>query len=267
MGPQWTSQGTKSVPRWWCARDRPQCTHVYTQLIYTRTHKREITNILNNGAQWAIFLGIFSRVPAHSWPFDTERRRRFAPTSVPHYNAVRAHRTGSNNSGAEYCLSHSWKSNKKTEDNTHNNWNKSNTSDKNERWDQRPYVLRYISYANESQQKLKLRRQHSTHKKKTGWIDVQIQGNQRKKFIIRRTRFFKKNVRSGIRTSVLDDAKCDGATCWATGVRYRTITQPRVAIEHFRDLGFSLSHSLWPPNLYLGWRIRKASGDTADVYG
>ena len=42
-------------------------------------------------------------------------------------------------------------------------------------------------------------------------------------FIIRKTHaqafHFKRNVRSGIRTRVLNDAKCDGANYWATGVK------------------------------------------------
>ena len=29
-GPPQTSQGAKSVPRWWCARAKPQCTDKYT---------------------------------------------------------------------------------------------------------------------------------------------------------------------------------------------------------------------------------------------
>ena len=68
----------------------------------------------------------------------------------------------------------------KTEDNTHN-WNKCTRytvpQTKIKRWDQRAYIkihIRYIlvhhaSMLNESQQKPKPRRQHSTYKKKTGW--------------------------------------------------------------------------------------------------
>ena len=41
---------------------------------------------------------------------------------------------------------------------------------------------------------------------------------------------FERNVQSGIRIRVLDDAKCDGATYWATGVNDRSITQPRVSL-------------------------------------
>ena len=47
------------------------------------------------------------------------------------YNAVRGHRTGSYNSGAEKYLSGGKQM--KTHDNTHNNWNKTYTSDKDKR--------------------------------------------------------------------------------------------------------------------------------------
>ena len=52
-------------------------------------------------------------------------------TLTHRYNkAVRGHRTGSNNSGAEDYLR---RKTNKTEDKTHNNWNKSYTPDKNEK--------------------------------------------------------------------------------------------------------------------------------------
>ena len=57
----------------------------------------------------------------------------------------------------------------KTEHNTHNSWNKSHISGNNKRV---TYVRTYqdtCHMLNESQQKPKPRRQHSTHKKKTGW--------------------------------------------------------------------------------------------------
>ena len=79
-GPPQTSSRPKSMVFRWCARDRPQCTH--TRYTHTR---EERTTILNNGALWADVLGFSSQVPAPSWPWDTERRSRFAPTSVPHY--------------------------------------------------------------------------------------------------------------------------------------------------------------------------------------
>ena len=44
------------------------------------------------------------------------------------------------------------------EDNTHNNWNKSYTPDKNKRWDERTYVSDTYHTLNESQQKPKPRR-------------------------------------------------------------------------------------------------------------
>ena len=46
------------------------------------------------------------------------------------YNAVRGHRTGSNNSGGAEDLPQEDKQKNRREDNTHNNWNKSDTSDK-----------------------------------------------------------------------------------------------------------------------------------------
>ena len=49
-------------------------------------HTREVRKIkLNNGTLWANLLGIFSQAPAHSWPLDTERLRRFAPKYAPPY--------------------------------------------------------------------------------------------------------------------------------------------------------------------------------------
>ena len=56
----------------------------------------------------------------------------------------------------------------KTEDNTHNNWNKSYTSDKNKNVRSDTYHM-----LNESQQKPKPRREHSTRKKKTKIQDDQ----------------------------------------------------------------------------------------------
>ena len=95
-------------------------------------------------------------------------------TLTHRYNAVCGHRTGCSKSGAEDYL----RRKTKTDDNAHNNWNKWYTSDERRRWDQRTYIHMYIyiyqdtchtSMPNESQQKPKPRRQHSTHKKKTGW--------------------------------------------------------------------------------------------------
>ena len=55
---------------------------------YTRIHTRgERTILISNDTLWANGLGIFSQAPAHSWPLDTERLRRFAPNSAPHYKA------------------------------------------------------------------------------------------------------------------------------------------------------------------------------------
>ena len=73
-GPPQTSPGAKSVPRLWCAMDKPQCTHT-----------REARIILSNkGTLWANVLEVFSQVPAHSRPLVTERLRRCAPNSA-HY--------------------------------------------------------------------------------------------------------------------------------------------------------------------------------------
>ena len=83
------------------------------------------------------------------------------------YNGFRGQRTGSNNSGN---ITSGGKQTK-TEDNTHNNWNKSYTSDK-QKYVRSAYVrikIHIYHMLNESQQKLKPTRQHSTHKKKTGW--------------------------------------------------------------------------------------------------
>ena len=88
-------------------------------------------------------------------------------TITHRYNAVRGHRTGSNNSGAEYYLRRS--------------------TNKNRRWCTQQlknilylrrkkvrsaYVrieIHIYHMLNESQQKPKPKRQHSTHEKKTGW--------------------------------------------------------------------------------------------------
>ena len=90
-------------------------------------------------------------------------------TLTHRYNAVRGHRTRSNNSGAEDYLRR--KTNKKQ---IHSNWNKSYTSDENQ--EARSAYVRikihnviWHHMLDESQQKAKPRRQHSTHKKKTGW--------------------------------------------------------------------------------------------------
>ena len=81
------------------------------------------------------------------------------------YNAVRGRRTGSNSLGAEDYPRR--RTNKKKEKILHTiTENKSYTSDKKVT---SAYVSRYISHTlNESQQKPRPRRQHSTHKKKTG---------------------------------------------------------------------------------------------------
>ena len=53
-GPPQTPQGAKSVPRWWCARDKPQWTHVHTN-----THTKEvITILLYKPTLWEGVLGI-----------------------------------------------------------------------------------------------------------------------------------------------------------------------------------------------------------------
>ena len=54
---------------------------------HTDQHTREEKTIkLNKPTLWANVLGYFSRANAYSCPFDTERRGRFAPTSVPDSN-------------------------------------------------------------------------------------------------------------------------------------------------------------------------------------
>ena len=80
-GPPQMSSGPKSMLFRWRWRDQHQCTHQYTP-----THTREkIPTSLDIGTLWANVLGNFSRAPAHRQPLDTERLRRFAPISAPHY--------------------------------------------------------------------------------------------------------------------------------------------------------------------------------------
>ena len=45
-----------------------------------------------------------------------------------------------------------------------------------------------------------------------------------------RKRFYKRSVRSGIRTRYFHDVKYEGIICWAIGVKDRSITQPRVIL-------------------------------------
>ena len=93
-------------------------------------------------------------------------------TLIYRYSAARGHRKGSNNSGAEDYLRR--KTNKQNIVHTITETNRIPQT-KVKRWDQRTYVSRYISYhmsyhmLDDSQQKPKPRRQHITHKKKTGW--------------------------------------------------------------------------------------------------
>ena len=90
-------------------------------------------------------------------------------TLTHRYNAVLGHRTGSNNSGAEYYLRRKTK-NKQKIIHTITETNRIPQT-KIKRRDQRTYQETY-HMLNEPQQKLKPkpkpRRQHSTHKKKTG---------------------------------------------------------------------------------------------------
>ena len=74
--------GSKLVARLWRSTDKAQCTHLKYTHGYT-TEERTI--LLEKPMLWANDLGIFSQPPAHRRPLDTERRRRFAPTSAPHY--------------------------------------------------------------------------------------------------------------------------------------------------------------------------------------
>ena len=92
------------------------------------------------------------------------------PSQFSHYygyNAVRGHRTGSNNSGAEDYLS---RKTNKNRIHTITNLNKSYTdNNKNVRSAYvRIKVHTCIYILNESQQKPKPRRQHSARKEKTG---------------------------------------------------------------------------------------------------
>ena len=73
----------KSMVFRWCARNKPQYTHAPIH-VHTHVHTREVI-ILNKATLWTNVLGIFSQAPAHRRPLVTERLRRFAPTSAPHY--------------------------------------------------------------------------------------------------------------------------------------------------------------------------------------
>ena len=64
------------------------------------------------------------------------------------------------------------------------------------------------------------------------YTSIQILGTQGDLFIIRRTRkhvFSKKCSKWDSKSCPADDGKCDGATYWATGVKDRSTTQPRVS--------------------------------------
>ena len=106
-------------------------------------------------------------------------------TLTHHYNTVRGHRTGSNNSGVEAYLRRNTNTpSKKEQIHTITETNRIPQAKIEGEISVRMYVSRYISYRmlNESQYKPKPRRQNSTHKKIQGEInDVLIEIEKGKK--------------------------------------------------------------------------------------
>ena len=79
-GPAQMPPGSKFGARWWCSTKFKLHTP-----IHTRIHKGRNNNLFDNPMLWASVLGFFSQAPAQRRPLDSERRRRFAPTSALHY--------------------------------------------------------------------------------------------------------------------------------------------------------------------------------------
>ena len=79
-GPPQPPSGPIPMVYRWRSRDKVQRTHTNTP-----THKGSNNNVVNKGTPWANVLRIFSQAPVHRRALDTERLRRFAPNSAPHY--------------------------------------------------------------------------------------------------------------------------------------------------------------------------------------
>ena len=84
QGPPQLPSRPKSIIFRWRSMDQRRCTHtpIHT-LVHTPGKKEKMK--LNKGTLLATVQEKFSRAPAHSSPWGTERRRRFAPTSALHY--------------------------------------------------------------------------------------------------------------------------------------------------------------------------------------